>query len=141
MCIFVKVIKDCRVLSIQAKDRTAGDIIMSKNKERKNRTGIVYSTDDRFEYQYSGLPEVETLPPSQQQLLIMLDKKQRSGKQVTLVSGFVGKEEDLRTLEKKLKAKCGTGGSSKDGEIVIQGDFRTKIMDLLKQEGYQVKQR
>lgn len=141
MCIFVKVIKDCRVLSIQAKDRTAGDIIMSKNKERKNRTGIVYSTDDRFEYQYSGLPEVETFPPSQQQLLVMLDKKQRSGKQVTLVSGFVGKEEDLRTLEKKLKAKCGTGGSSKDGEIVIQGDFRTKIMDLLKQEGYQVKQR
>lgn len=113
---------------------------MSKNKDRKNRSGIVYSTDEQFEYRYDDSPKAETLPAVQQQLHVMLDKKQRAGKQVTLIKGFIGKEDDLRTLEKKLKAKCGTGGSSKDGEIVIQGDFRTKVVDFLKQEGYRVKQ-
>ena len=113
---------------------------MSKNKDRKNRSGIVYSTDEQFEYRYDESQEIETLPPAQQQLRVMLDKKQRAGKQVTLITGFIGKEDDLRVLEKKLKAKCGSGGSSKDGEIVIQGDFRTKVMDFLKQEGYRVKQ-
>lgn len=107
--------------------------------QRKNRTGIVYSTSSDFEYQHSASPEAETLPPSQQKLRVQLDKKQRAGKQVTLVTGFIGKDEDLQALCKFLKNKCGVGGSAKDGEILIQGDHKTKIADLLTKEGYSVK--
>lgn len=106
---------------------------------KKNRDGIVYSTDTDFTYNYSQENEVETLPPSRQNLKVMLDKKARGGKQVTLISGFVGKQEDLDVLAKKLKARCGVGGSAKDGEIIIQGDFRDKIVQLLGSEGYKVK--
>ncbi len=110
---------------------------MSNN--RKNREGIVYSTSSDFSYQYNGQEEQETLPASQQKLKVQLDKKQRAGKQVTLVMGFVGKDEDLQTLCKLLKNKCGVGGSAKEGEIIIQGDMKTKVAEILSKEGYIVK--
>ncbi|HTF81887.1 MAG TPA: translation initiation factor [Cytophagales bacterium] len=109
---------------------------MAKNK--KIREGIVYSTNPDFEYKDAS-NEVETLPASQQKLKIQLDKKQRAGKQVTLITGFVGKENDLQELCKTLKNKCGVGGSAKDAEIIIQGDHRTKVTEILKQLGFQVK--
>jgi translation initiation factor 1 len=108
-------------------------------KKPKNREGIVYSTNENFEYQTNEETEAETLAPAQQNLKIMLDKKARAGKQVTLIAGFVGKSEDLDKLAKELKNKCGVGGSSKDGEILIQGDFRDKILDLLLKMGYKAK--
>ena len=112
---------------------------MGKNKKKQDRQGIVYSTDNQFDYEYDEQEEMETLPPSKQNLKIMLDRKQRKGKEVTLVTGFVGTEEDLKELGKQLKSKCGVGGSVKDGEILLQGDFRDKAMQLLINEGYKVK--
>ena len=96
----------------------------------------MYSTSDEFEYSYDSEEEQETLPPKQQKLHIQLDKKQRAGKQVTLVTGFIGSEEDLKSLGKLLKSKCGVGGSAKNGEILIQGDFRDRVRDILQKEGY-----
>ncbi|PSK83868.1 translation initiation factor 1 [Prolixibacter denitrificans] len=112
---------------------------MGKNKKKNDRQGIVYSTDDQFDYEYNEQEEEETLPPSQQNLKIMLDRKQRKGKEVTLITGFVGAEDDLKALGKQLKSKCGVGGSVKNGEILLQGDFRDKAMQLLTNEGYKVK--
>lgn len=103
---------------------------------KKNRKGIVYSTSDDFNYDYEGQEEQETLPPSEQNLKVQLDKKARAGKKVSLVSGFIGTENDLKDLGKKLKSKCGVGGSVKDGEILIQGDFREKIIEVLQKDGY-----
>lgn len=105
----------------------------------RNRTGIVYSTDPDFKYQYEGEAEAETLPPARQQLRVQLDRKNRGGKVVTLVTGFVGTSDDLDDLCRQLKAKCGTGGSAKDGEIIIQGDFRDRVTDLLTAAGYRTK--
>ena len=106
---------------------------------KQNRTGVVYSTNPDFTYQDNAPGEAATLPPQQQQLRVQLDKKQRGGKQVTLVTGFVGTDADLQVLGKLLKTKCGVGGSAKDGEVVVQGDFRDKVLEVLLKEGYKAK--
>lgn len=110
-----------------------------KNNDWKKRDGVVYSTSDNFEYNFEGQEATETLPPAQQRLKVLLDKKQRAGKQVTLVDGFIGSEDDLKELGKLLKNKCGVGGSAKDGEILIQGDHRDKVLQVLQQAGYGAK--
>jgi translation initiation factor 1 len=113
---------------------------MAKHQNRKAREGIVYSTAENFKYDYlTEDNNAETLKPNQQNLRVMLDKKQRGGKRVTLVCNFLGTEEDLKELGKKLKSKCGVGGTVKDGEILIQGDFRDRIIELLEADGYKAK--
>ena len=106
---------------------------------KQNRTGFVYSTNPDFTYQGDEPAAAATLPPQQQQLRVQLDKKQRGGKQVTLVTGFVGTEADLQALGKLLNTKCGVGGSAKDSEVVVQGDFRDKVLEVLLKEGYKAK--
>lgn len=106
---------------------------------KKNRINIVYSTNPDFAYEQSEDIEQETLPPQQQNLRVMLDKKMRAGKSVTLVTGFIGTVEDLEQLGKTLKSKCGVGGTVKNNEIMIQGDFCEKILQLLAQHGYKAK--
>ncbi len=105
----------------------------------KKRLGIVFSTNPDFQYEDTAEPEETTLPPSAQKLVVTIDRRNRGGKQVTLVSGFVGTEEDLKALGKELKVKCGVGGSAKEGEITIQGDFRDKVVTLLTSMGYKAK--
>lgn len=112
---------------------------MAKQQDWKDRLGVVFSTNADFQYEHDEAEESETLPPQQQSLHVALDKKQRGGKKVTLISGFVGREDDLKELGKKLKTACGVGGSAKDGEILVQGDFREKVRDLLIKAGYKVK--
>ncbi len=107
---------------------------MSKNK--KIPVGIVYSTNQEFEYSFDNEEIAETLPPEKQKLKIQLDKKSRAGKQVTLITGFIGNEADVENLSKKLKNLCGCGGSVKDGEILIQGDVRDKVMIWLIAQSY-----
>jgi translation initiation factor 1 len=109
---------------------------MSKN--WKNNLNTVFSTNPDFKLD-NDEDEIETLANEKQQLLVSTDKKQRKGKTVTLIENFVGKTEDLEALAKMLKTKCGVGGSAKDGEIVIQGDFKQKVKELLEKEGYKVK--
>ncbi len=105
----------------------------------KKRIGIVYSTNPEAQYDYDDEPEQVTLPPDKQNLRISLDKKQRAGKKVTLVTGFVGTEADLKDLCKMLKQACGVGGAVKDGELVIQGDLRDKVAQILSAKAYRVK--
>ncbi len=105
-------------------------------KNTSDKNGFVFSTDPDFRFEPEETAEVETLPPAQQQLRILLDKKQRAGKAVTLVTGFTGKEEDLDKLGKQLKNFCGTGGSVKDGEALVQGDQRDKVLQWLLKNGY-----
>ena len=109
------------------------------NNDWKKRLNIVYSTNPDFQYEEETETAAETLPPARQNLRIALDKRNRGGKQVTLVSDFKGSEEAMKTLCKQLKGKCGVGGSVKDGEIIIQGDFRQKIAELLRNMGYKAR--
>ncbi|MBO4444423.1 MAG: translation initiation factor [Bacteroidaceae bacterium] len=102
----------------------------------KDRLNIVYSTNPDFEYETNEEPEPETKPKAMQRLRVSMEKNHRGGKTVTLVRGFVGTSEDLSALARFLKTRLGVGGSAKDGEIIIQGDFRQRVVDLLKREGY-----
>jgi len=108
-------------------------------KIKKHHLMLVYSTNPDFELQGPQQREPDTLAPAKQKLLVGIDRRQRAGKQVTLVSGFVGKTQDLEALGKTLKSKCGVGGSVKEGSILIQGDFRDKLVTILHNMGYQAK--
>ena len=105
----------------------------------KKRLGVVFSTNPDFNYEEETVQQQETLEPSKQNLIVSIDRKGRGGKQVTLVTGFVGNDDDLAELGRTLKVKCGVGGSAKDGEITIQGDFRDRVVTLLKDMGYKAK--
>ena len=118
-------------------------LIFEKNfdmaKDWKERLGTVYSTNPDFNYEKDAEEQAETLPAKQQNLRVELDKKNRKGKAATLITGFTGSDDDLKELARSLKTKCGVGGSSRDGEILIQGDFRDKVVQILQAEGYKVK--
>jgi len=109
-------------------------------KKKAQWGGIIYSTDAQYTFETeNNESESATLAPEKQRLYVSLDKKQRAGKVVTIVSGFVGRLDDLNALGKLLKQQCGVGGTVKDGEILIQGDFAQRIMDMLNRKGYTVK--
>ena len=110
-------------------------------KDWKDRLGVVYSTNSDYEYSSEKGEGQDTIPPGQQDLRVSLDRKKRKGKSVTLISGFIGREEDLKELGKYLKSKCGVGGTVKEGEIMIQGDFCEKVIDLLRSRDYKVKRK
>ena len=107
---------------------------MGKNK--KHRSGIVFSTNPDHQYEFQSEEDVKTLPPQQQKLKVEIDRKNRKGKEVTVIYGWEGSQDDLKALGKMLKSKCGVGGSVKDNEILIQGNFKQKVYDLLKSNGY-----
>ena len=106
------------------------------SKKEKSRVNVVYSTNPDFQFQHDEEEEQDTLPNNQQRLYVTIDRKQRAGKEVTLIEGFTGTEDDFKDLGKLLKSKCGVGGTVKDNEILIQGNFKDKIYDLLVKEGY-----
>ena len=110
-----------------------------KKKVLNDFGGIMYSTDPSFTYEDHTLSNEENIANNQQDLRVMLDKKNRGGKAVTLVTGYRGNDESLQVLAKMLKTKCGVGGAAKDGEIIIQGDFREKVFLLLQKEGFKIK--
>ena len=114
-------------------------IMTKKNNDWKKRDGMVYSTSNDFEFQHESNDEQDSMTPNQQNLKVMLDKKARAGKKVTLIEGFIGTDIELAVLGKLLKNKCGVGGSAKDGEILIQGDHRDKVVQILQSEGYKAK--
>lgn len=105
----------------------------------KHFQGVVYSTDPQYQFLNAEEPAAESLPHQKQQLRVRIEKHHRGGKTVTIIDGFIGKEEDLRQLAKTLKQKCGTGGSVKDGLILIQGEMRAKVVNMLKELGYAAK--
>ena len=110
--------------------------IEKKDVDNKKRVGVVYSTNPDYSYSEDKEEEPETLPKNQQKLRLNMERAGRGGKTVTLVKGFIGSEEDINVLCKLLKQKCGVGGSAKDGEIIIQGDHRQRLIEILKTEGY-----
>ncbi len=112
---------------------------MGKNK--KNRVDVVYSTNPNFSFDHEEDELEETQAPKDQLLYVSIDRKQRGGKEVTLVEGFLGTDEDLKELGKMLKSKCGVGGTAKDGEIMVQGKFKDKVAELLEEKGYRVKKK
>jgi len=114
----------------------SNDNIEKSDIDRKKRVGVVYSTNPDFEYSDDTEEESQTLPKNQQKLRLQMERAGRGGKTVTLVKGFVGTEADINSLCKLLKQKCGVGGSTKDGEIIIQGDHRQRLVEILKKEGY-----
>lgn len=105
----------------------------------KKRLGVVYSTNPDYDYSVEAESEPETLPPARQRLIVTIDRRQRAGKQVTLVKGFTGSREDLSSLARALKTRCGVGGTAKDSEITIQGDLRDKVTAILQDMGYNAK--
>ena len=108
----------------------------TKKNDWKERLNIVYSTNPDFQYSTDEMEENETLPKQQQQLRVSIEKNHRGGKTVTIVRNFIGTSDDMKELGKLLKTKCGVGGSTKEGEILIQGDFKEKVIEILKKEGY-----
>ncbi len=112
---------------------------MANNNDWKERLNVVYSTNPDFRYDTGAEEEAATLPPEKQNLRIKLDKRNRNGKSVTLITGFVGSDADLKALAKTLKSGCGVGGSDKDGEILIQGDHREKVLAILTRTGYKAR--
>lgn len=106
------------------------------SKKLKNLVNVVYSTNPNFHYEEEQEETAETLSPSQQKLYVSIDRKQRAGKEVTLIEGFVGTDDDLKELAKMLKSKCGVGGSAKDNEIIVQGNFKDKVTEILIKSGY-----
>lgn len=110
-----------------------------KDNDWKQRLGIVYSTNPDMVYETDDSEVQETLPPEKQKLKIMLDKRNRKGKEVTLITDFVGTDDDLKELARMLKVKCGVGGSARGGEILLQGDFRRQAKELLEKAGYRTK--
>lgn len=107
-----------------------------KDNNWKDRLNVVYSTNPDFKFETEDEEEQDTIEKGKQSLRISLDKKNRKGKAVTLITGFIGTSDDLDALGKMLKVKCGVGGSVKDGEIILQGDFRTKALEMLQKDGY-----
>jgi translation initiation factor 1 len=107
-----------------------------KTSNWKDRLNVVYSTNPDFSYETEPEPEQGTIDKGKQALRVQLDKRNRKGKAVTLVTGFIGTDDDLQALGKLLKVKCGVGGSAKEGEIIVQGDLRTKVLEILQKEGY-----
>ncbi len=113
-------------------------LFMSDN-DWKARLGVVFSTDPDYRYETQPTAEPDTLPPARQDLRVWLDRRQRAGKQVTLVKGFVGSADDLAELARLLKSRCGVGGSAKEGQIIIQGDHRDRVVQILSDAGYRAK--
>ena len=134
MRISVKTDKYTTIIAIFAKT-----FLQMADNDWKKRLGVVFSTNPDFNYAEESEEEPQTLEPSRQNLIVSIDRKGRGGKQVTLVTGFVGTSDDLAELGRTLKVKCGVGGSAKDGEITIQGDFRDRVVALLKDMGYRAK--
>ena len=132
--ISVKTDKYTTIIAIFAKT-----FLQMADNDWKKRLGVVFSTNPDFNYEEESEEEPQTLEPSRQNLIVSIDRKGRGGKQVTLVTGFVGTSDDLAELGRTLKVKCGVGGSAKDGEITIQGDFRDRVVALLKDMGYRAK--
>ena len=106
---------------------------------KKEKRNVVYSTNPNFQFEYEEEEAQESIAPEDQLLYVSIDRKQRGGKEVTLVEGFVGPEDELKDLGKILKSKCGVGGAAKNGEILIQGNFKTKVADILQNQGFKVK--
>ena len=124
--------------ALAALGATDDNVETSENKDvdRKKRVGVVYSTNNDFDYSEDTQDEAISLPKNQQKLRLYMERAGRGGKTVTIVKFFVGSEDDMVALCKLIKQKCGVGGSVKDGEIIIQGDHRERLLDILKKEGY-----